>query len=94
MPEVKDKYFCFFQTKENWSCNPPSLSEFSNAGWRNPDDKRNQLFKEFVQIVDELQPEMFVMENVPGILTMRKGEAFKEILHRLSNRVQRKHNLN
>lgn len=58
----------------------PPCQGFSNAGWRNPDDKRNQLFKEFVQIVDELKPEMFVMENVPGILTMRKGEAIKEII--------------
>lgn len=58
----------------------PPCQGFSNAGWRNPDDKRNQLFKEFVQIVDEIQPEIFVMENVPGILTMRKGEAIKEII--------------
>ncbi|MCW5909974.1 MAG: DNA cytosine methyltransferase [Cyclobacteriaceae bacterium] len=58
----------------------PPCQGFSNAGWRNPDDKRNQLFKEFVHIVGELRPEVFVMENVPGILTMRKGEAIKEII--------------
>ncbi len=58
----------------------PPCQGFSNAGWRNPDDKRNQLFKDFVQIVHEIQPEIFVMENVPGILTMRKGEAMKEII--------------
>lgn len=58
----------------------PPCQGFSHAGWRNPDDKRNQLFKEFVHIVDEIRPELFVMENVPGILTMRKGEAMKEII--------------
>lgn len=58
----------------------PPCQGFSHAGWRNPDDKRNQLFKEFVHIVDEIRPEIFVMENVPGILTMRKGEAMKEII--------------
>lgn len=58
----------------------PPCQGFSHAGWRNPDDKRNLLFKEFVQIVNELKPEIFVMENVPGILTMRKGEAIKEII--------------
>jgi DNA (cytosine-5)-methyltransferase 1 len=31
-------------------------------------------------MVDTLRPNFFVMENVPGILTMRKGEAFKEIV--------------
>ncbi len=58
----------------------PPCQGFSHAGWRNPDDKRNQLFKEFVHIVDEIRPEIFVMENVPGILTMRKGEVMKEII--------------
>ncbi|HVA98950.1 MAG TPA: DNA (cytosine-5-)-methyltransferase [Bacteroidia bacterium] len=58
----------------------PPCQGFSHAGWRNPQDKRNQLFKEFVEIVDKIKPEIFVMENVPGILTMRKGEAIKEII--------------
>lgn len=58
----------------------PPCQGFSNAGWRNPDDKRNQLFKEFVYVVNEIRPEVFVMENVPGILTMRKGDALKEII--------------
>lgn len=58
----------------------PPCQGFSTAGWRNPNDKRNQLFKEFVNIVDKVKPDFFVMENVPGILTMRKGDAFKEII--------------
>jgi len=58
----------------------PPCQGFSHAGWRNPDDMRNQLFKEFVHVVSEIRPEIFVMENVPGILTMRKGEAMKEII--------------
>lgn len=58
----------------------PPCQGFSLAGLRNPEDKRNQLFKEFVHLVKEIKPEFFVMENVPGILSMRKGEAIKEIL--------------
>jgi DNA (cytosine-5)-methyltransferase 1 len=58
----------------------PPCQGFSHAGWRDPNDKRNQLFKEFVKVVEKLKPEFFVMENVPGILTMRKGEAMKEII--------------
>ena len=58
----------------------PPCQGFSTAGWRNPNDKRNQLFKEFVNIVDKVKPDFFIMENVPGILTMRKGAAFKEII--------------
>ncbi len=58
----------------------PPCQGFSTAGWRNPEDKRNQLFKDFVKLVDKIRPEFFVLENVPGILSMRKGEAIKEII--------------
>lgn len=58
----------------------PPCQGFSYAGWRDPNDKRNQLFKDFVQIVDKIRPEIFVFENVPGILTMRNGNAIKEII--------------
>ena len=49
--------------------------------WRDPNDKRNQLFREFVAIVSVLKPKFFVMENVLGILTMRHGETIKDIIH-------------
>lgn len=62
----------------------PPCQGFSYAGWRDPKDNRNQLFKEFVDIVNDIRPEFFVMENVPGILTMRKGEAVKEIIQYFS----------
>ena len=58
----------------------PPCQGFSYAGWRNSDDIRNQLFRSFVDIVALVKPEYFVMENVPGILTMRKGDAMKEII--------------
>lgn len=58
----------------------PPCQGFSLAGWRDSNDKRNQLFKDFVDIVSKIKPEFFVMENVPGILTMRKREAIKEII--------------
>ena len=58
----------------------PPCQGFSYAGWRDPNDKRNQLFRDFVELVKRIKPKFFVMENVLGILTMRKGEAIKEIL--------------
>ena len=63
----------------------PPCQGFSTAGWRNPDDKRNQLFKEFVHLVDTIRPRFFVMENVLGILSMRGGDAVKEIIECFSN---------
>ncbi len=58
----------------------PPCQGFSYAGWRDPNDKRNQLFRDFVKLVKRIRPRFFVMENVLGILTMRKGEAIKEII--------------
>lgn len=63
----------------------PPCQGFSYAGWRNPDDKRNQLFREFVSLVEQIKPSFFIMENVLGILTMRKGEAIKEIMESFSD---------
>lgn len=63
----------------------PPCQGFSYAGWRDPDDERNQLFRDFVSLVLELKPYFFVMENVLGILTMRNGEAIKEIIKAFSD---------
>lgn len=48
----------------------PPCEAFSLAGKRDPNDPRARLFYEYVKIVEELKPYMFVMENVKGILTM------------------------
>ena len=58
----------------------PPCQGFSVAGKRDPNDPRNRLFREFVRVVDELKPDYFVMENVPGILTMTNGKVREAIL--------------
>jgi len=57
----------------------PPCQGFSTVGDRKEDDPRNKLFYEFVRVVREIKPKMFVMENVPGLLTMQEGEV-KEII--------------
>jgi DNA (cytosine-5)-methyltransferase 1 len=66
-------------------CGGPPCQGFSVAGLRNPDDPRNQLFKEYIRIVSHLKPDFIVMENVPGILTMQNGEVYREILKQLAD---------
>ena len=58
----------------------PPCQGFSVAGKRDPNDPRNKLFREFVRVVADLKPDYFVMENVPGILTMQKGKVAEAIL--------------
>lgn len=52
----------------------PPCQGFSTAGTRFWNDPRNQLLKEYVRSLDEIQPKWFLMENVEGLLTSNKGE--------------------
>lgn len=45
----------------------PPCQGFSVAGKQNIDDDRSQLVIKFINLVVELNPSMFVMENVPAI---------------------------
>ena len=60
----------------------PPCQGFSMAGKRQPNDPRNSLFKEYVRLVKELNPEIFVMENVRGLLSMKnqKGKRVIDII--------------
>lgn len=51
----------------------PPCQGFSIAGKRIVDDERNQLYKSFVNFVKFYQPKVFLMENVPNIISMGKG---------------------
>lgn len=57
---------------------------FSNAGkQKGVDDPRGKLFYEFLRVVREVQPKAFLLENVPNIVSVNKGETFKTILSEL-----------
>ena len=57
----------------------PPCQGFSVAGKRDPKDPRNRLFYEFIRVVSEIKPWYVVMENVPGILTIKKGKVKQAI---------------
>ena len=64
----------------------PPCQGFSTA---NPnrlfDDPRNWLFKEYARILSEASPEIFVLENVSGMVTFEKGKVLKLIINELEN---------
>jgi len=69
--EIKSKIKKAWENKE---CDvilggPPCVA-YSMAGHRNSRDPRGQLFKDYVEFVAKLNPKVFVMENVKGILTI------------------------
>ena len=64
----------------------PPCQPFSISGRRKGvKDTRGGLIWEFSRLVGELRPKAFVMENVPGILTIDKGLAFEQLLNQLEN---------
>ena len=71
-PEIKKQiYDCF---NEEVECDvilggPPCVA-YSMSGHRNSRDPRGQLFNDYVTVVKELKPKVFIMENVKGILTI------------------------
>jgi DNA (cytosine-5)-methyltransferase 1 len=57
----------------------PPCQGYSQIGTRNLLDVRNTLYKEFARVVNRLRPKLFLMENVPNLLLMNKGQ-FKEAI--------------
>lgn len=64
----------------------PPCQGFSTANPnRSFDDPRNWLFKEYARVLGQVNPDIFVMENVSGMVTLEKGSVLKLILTELSN---------
>lgn len=60
----------------------PPCQAYSVAGRTRKDmsnDPRNTLYEYYVEFLKKYQPEIFVFENVPGILTAKKGEHLENI---------------
>lgn len=52
----------------------PPCQGFSLAGKRNPNDARNQLYNQYANVVGEIKPKVFVMENVFNMTTMKDAD--------------------
>lgn len=60
-------------------CGGPPCQGFSMAGFRSETDPRNQLFREFVDIVKRVNPKVIVFENVEGLLSYQGGKTYREV---------------
>ena len=58
----------------------PPCQGFSMAGRRQLSDSRNTLFREYVRLLTDLQPRVFVMENVAGMVRGKMRLVFAECL--------------
>lgn len=61
----------------------PPCQSWSEAGaGRGINDKRGQLFYDYIRILNAKQPKFFLCENVSGILSCRHKNSFQEFLNR------------
>lgn len=62
----------------------PPCQGFSNKGKKlGLKDPRNFLFREYLDMVEKLQPEVFVIENVKAMSTTAKGWFLEQILEKI-----------
>ncbi len=58
----------------------PPCQAYSTVGKRLIDDPRGKLFQEYYRVLKEINPKIFIFENVRGLLSMQKGELFETII--------------
>ena len=62
----------------------PPCQGFSMVGLRDEKDDRNTLYLQYVRFVENIMPEFFILENVKGLLTLKKGHFKEDILKRFN----------
>lgn len=68
----------------------PPCQGFSTAGKpRTMEDPRNWLFKDYCDVLEAVKPDIFVFENVSGLLNMEGGRVFAMIQRELSKYAKR-----
>lgn len=68
----------------------PPCQGFSNLGDRVPNDPRNQLWRQYVRCVEQIQPQVFVLENVPPLLRSAEYRELKRLTESLGYKVDAK----
>jgi DNA (cytosine-5)-methyltransferase 1 len=98
--KVPSEVFAAYRNKVNIVFAGFPCQGFSRAGKKNASDPRNQMFRQFVRVVKETQPQFVIGENVTGLVKMKSGpneddplmldlilEAFREIGYELTYQV-------
>ncbi len=63
----------------------PPCQGFSTAGAKDPNDPRNSLIGDFVRVINDIKPRVFLLENVTGLLTMRGGKLWENVANELAD---------
>ncbi|AUQ51675.1 modification methylase NaeI [Phaeobacter inhibens] len=64
----------------------PPCQGFSYIGKRDQNDPRNNLLDKFFEIVADIKPRAFMMENVPGLLDQSNQQFLEKAINRVADR--------
>ena len=70
---IKDEEIKKYKGKVDLIIGGPPCQGFSTIGKRLVKDPRNELVFEFIRFVNVIQPKVFLMENVRGLLSANSG---------------------
>lgn len=62
----------------------PPCQGFSLVGTRDENDDRNNLYLQYVRFTNVIKPKFFILENVKGLLTLKKGYFKEDIINRFT----------
>ena len=62
----------------------PPCQGMSISGPRKFEDPRNKLYLSFIRLVEEIKPKGFVIENVPGLVGLFKGQIKHSIIRKFT----------
>lgn len=63
----------------------PPCQGMSLSGPRQFDDPRNKLYLSYIRLVDEIRPRAFVIENVPGLVSLFEGKIKDSIIEKFTS---------
>lgn len=82
---VKDLHLNAYKGRVSLLAGGIPCQAFSHAGLRKgTDDERGALFFDFIRLIQECEPHMFLVENVVGLTTHDSGKTFADLLKLLS----------
>jgi len=67
-------------------CQSYSLAGRGKNGEKTHNDPRNYLYKYYLHFLEVFQPDLFVFENVPGLISAKKGAIYNDVIRRCANK--------
>ncbi len=83
--DIREISFSSYRGKVDVVFGGPPCQPFSTGGLQKIEKDERNMVPEFIRCIEEVQPEAFVMENVPGLIGKKARPYFDSVLYRLSS---------